>query len=221
MQQEELDYGEDEAALNAQTQEEAPEAVLEDEEDQQLAADASEAAAPAGSEGQQAAAASGASPPTATAPEAVPEEWQVMDVPEDWRPRPMIRVWGLPQASSEQELADLLESAELGHGVRSVVFDPKQATAAGKVALVRFQPPPLPLEPPEPDTGKLAEGLITALRAKQLELHGTKINVEKTGAEVGGWGWACGCSFACLLFAAWLGVLMGGWHDGWIHGGTG
>ena len=219
-QQEELDYGEDEAALNAQAQDEEPMTALEDEADQHLAADASEGAAPGSSDDPQAAEAGGTSPPppaAAAAPEVVPEEWQVMDVPEGWRPQPMLRVWGLPQASTEQEVADLLASAELEHAVRSVVFDPKQATAAGKVALVRFHPPPLPLEPPEPDTGKLAEGLIAALRAKQLELHGTKINVEKTGAEVGGaepwlagWraGWLVVCLPPCSDPAAWLGRLL-------------
>jgi hypothetical protein len=103
----------------------------------------------------------------------------------------MVRVWGLPAAASEAEVRELLEAQGLELGVRSVVLDPKQATAAGKVALVRFQPPaaaPLadpgaPL-PPEPDVGKTAEQLIAALRAKAPELHGKKINVEKTGAEV-------------------------------------
>ncbi|KAL4458497.1 hypothetical protein ABPG75_013362 [Micractinium tetrahymenae] len=117
----------------------------------------------------------------------VPEEWQVMDIPEEWRPRPMVRVWGLPAAAQEEELAQLLEATLAGQGasVRSVVFDPRQATAAGKVALVRFEPPPLPEEgAAEPDAGKVAEKLIAALRAAALQLHGAKINVEKTGAEV-------------------------------------
>lgn len=119
--------------------------------------------------------------------DAVPEEWQVMDIPEEWRPRPMVRVWGLPAVTQEEELAQLLEAtlAEQGASVRSVVFDPRQATAAGKVALVRFEPPSLPEEgAAEPDAGKVAEKLIAALRAAAPQLHGTKINVEKTGAEV-------------------------------------
>ncbi|KAL4426495.1 hypothetical protein ABPG77_008353 [Micractinium sp. CCAP 211/92] len=119
--------------------------------------------------------------------EPVPEEWQVMDIPEEWRPRPMVRVWGLPAAAQEEELAQLLEAtlAEQRASVRSVVFDPRQTTAAGKVALVRFEPPPPPEEgAAEPDAGKVAEKLIAALRAAAPQLHGTKINVEKTGAEV-------------------------------------
>lgn len=124
-------------------------------------------------------------------PEVVPEEWQVMNVPEEWRPRPMLRIWGLPAAATEDELAALLEEQGLEHGVRSVAFDPRQTTAAGKVALVRFDPPPAPplgdhgAPLPEPDVGKVAEGLIAALRAKAPQLHGVKLNVEKTGAEVG------------------------------------
>ena len=117
-----------------------------------------------------------------------------MDVPEEWRPRPMIRVWGLPVAATEAELQSLIEAQGVGHAVRSVVFDPKQTTAAGRVALVRFQPPPIP-EPgsggagaggaaAEADTGKIAEAVIATLRAKPLELHGQKVNVEKTAAEV-------------------------------------
>lgn len=70
----------------------------------------------------------------------------------------------------------------------SVVFDPRQCIPASKVALVRFEPPPLPdtgaAAGGEHDAGKVAEGLIAALRAKAPQLHGTKINVEKTGAEV-------------------------------------
>lgn len=111
-----------------------------------------------------------------------------MEIPEEWRPRPMVRVWGLPAAAQEEELAQLLEATLDGQGasVRSVVFDPRQTTAAGKVALVRFEPPPLPEEgAAEPDAGKVAEKLIAALRAAAPQLHGAKINVEKTGAEVG------------------------------------
>lgn len=154
-----------------------------------------------------AAAAQAAPSPADANGEAVPDEWQVMDVPEEWRPRPMIRAWGLPAATTEDELAQLLQEhlAGTGHAVRSVVIDPRQTTGAGKVALVRFQPPPLPEEqeaaaaaaageggasgagPPaaaEADVGKVAEGIIAALRAAAPELHGAKVNVEKTGAEV-------------------------------------
>ncbi len=132
-----------------------------------------------------------------------------MDVPEEWRPRPMIRVWGLPAAATEAELWDLIESQGVGLAVHSVVFDPKQTTQAGKVALVRFQPPPLPGEAnldssgaattaaspaaAATDVGKVAESIITALRAKQLELHGQNVNVEKTAAEVGTALAVCAC----------------------------
>lgn len=99
----------------------------------------------------------------------------------------------------------------------SVVFDPRQCTPATKVALVRFEP----LAPPdaaaaagraspapaaaaaaEQDAGKVAESIIAALRAKAPELHGAKVNVEKTGAEVR----RCsqGRRFAAALPAAWL-----------------
>lgn len=133
------------------------------------------------------AAASASAAAAAANGEPVPEEWQVMDIPEEWRPRPMVRVWGLPAAAQEEELAQLLEAtlAEQRASVRSVVFDPRQTTAAGKVALVRFEPPPPPEEgTAEPDAGKVAEKLIAALRAAAPQLHGAKINVEKTGAEV-------------------------------------
>ncbi len=69
----------------------------------------------------------------------------------------------------------------------SVVFDPRQCTPASKVALVRFEPPPVPdagAAAGEHDAGKVAEGLIATLRAKAPQLHGVKLNVEKTGAEV-------------------------------------
>lgn len=114
-----------------------------------------------------------------------------MDVPEEWRPRPMVRVWGLPAATTEAELRELLEAQALGRAVRSIVFDPRQSTAAGKVALVRFEPPPAPAADggggaaDALDAGKVAEELIKALRAKAPTLHGAKVNVEKTGAEVG------------------------------------
>jgi hypothetical protein len=127
---------------------------------------------------------SGATPPPG---DAVPEEWQVMDVPEDWRPRPMVRIYGLPAATMEDDLMELLAAQQLDYAVRSVVFDPRQCTPASKVALVRFEPPPLPdsgAAAGEHDAGKVSESLIAALRAKALQLHGAKVNVEKTGAEV-------------------------------------
>lgn len=118
---------------------------------------------------------------------------QVMDVPVGWRPRPMLRAYGLPQATGEDELADLLEEQLAGLGfppVLSVVFDPRQATAGGKVALVRFEPLPPPAAlagdaaAAAADAGKVAGDIIAALRAKAPSLHGAKVNVEKTGAEV-------------------------------------
>ena len=131
--------------------------------------------------------------------EAVPEEWQVMEVPQEWRPRPMIRAYGLPAATTEEELLALLEAQQLGASVRSVVFDPRQSTPARKVALVRFASPALPGEPggpdasaTEPDAGKLALDIIAKLRAAAPEVHGATLNVEKTGAEVGSGGGGVG-----------------------------
>lgn len=121
---------------------------------------------------------------------------QSMDVPEEWRPRPMLRAYGLPKDTTGGDLAELIEAelaaAEQGHpAVRSVVFDPRQSTAGGKVALVRFDPPPLPeagagAGGDQRDAGKAAERIIATLRARAPTLHGAKLNVEKTGAEVGG-----------------------------------
>lgn len=117
-----------------------------------------------------------------------------MGIPDEWRPRPMIRVWGLPAAATEEQVADALNAKGLGHAVRSVTLDPRQATPAGQVALVRFEPPPLPdsraalpgeAAPLGEDVGKVAEGIIAALRADPPEVLGVAAKVEKTGAEVG------------------------------------
>lgn len=118
----------------------------------------------------------------------------------------MVRVWGLPAVTTEADLTELLEAQGLNHAVRSVVLDPRQTTAAGKVALVRFEPPPLPEAGAAAapggsgqavlgaDVTKVAEGIIAALRAKAPVVHGAKVNVEKTGAEVG---WAASVACVC------------------------
>ena len=115
---------------------------------------------------------------------------------------PAAQIWGIPKEASEAELAELLEQAG-AQRVHSVAFDPKQETAKGKVAFVRFPPPPLPwlaaaaegggagggagaAAPPEADVLKIAEGVVNDLRGVQpeLELHGEKLHVEKTQADV-------------------------------------
>ena len=217
---EELDYGEEEAAAQhsqGQAEEDGDGQDALDAQHAHAGGDGGHAGAEAAGQLHNGLQGGGGLPPSdappprpaGAGPEAVPEEWQVMDMPEEWRPRPMVRIWGLPAAATEAELAELLEGQGLEHGVRSVVFDPKQATQAGKVALVRFDPPAAPPlgEPgaaaaPEPDVGKVAERLIAALRARQPQLHGVKLNVEKTGAEVRvGGRWAGG-------MGRWLGLAM-------------
>lgn len=183
--------------------------------------------------------------PPGGADSGVREEWHLMDIPESWRPIPMIRVragragallclpacertasrrpepahtvrcacpppcihptgprgplplcvqiWGLPKEATEQEVMDVLAGA--GVSARSVVFDPKQESGKGKVAFVRFHPPPLPWtdegrkpdgSPLESDIQKIAEEVVMRLKAADppLELRGEALHVEKAFAEV-------------------------------------
>ena len=53
-------------------------------------------------------------PPT---PRPHPALVQVMDVPDEWRPLPMVRIYGLPAATTEDELAELLAAQQLDYAV--------------------------------------------------------------------------------------------------------
>jgi hypothetical protein len=143
------------------------------------------------------------SPAPARAPTPAPDdEWQLMDVPEEWRPRPLMRVWGVHKQAAEGELRAVVEAA--GHPVHSVAFEPKQETPQGKVAFVRLQLPPrgaaaapptgaaaaesaaAAAAAPEPDAGKLADAAVAALRgaAPRPQLRGAELHFERTAADV-------------------------------------
>ena len=136
------------------------------------------------------------------------EEWEQMEIPEGWRPLPLLRVWGVHPETTEDELKALMWQAGVDD-VRSVAFDPKQETTRGKVGFVRLHPPPLAwgeearraaptagatangsssgAAPEAADVQKVAERAVARLRAQQqppLQLRGQDLHFERTSAEV-------------------------------------
>jgi len=123
--------------------------------------------------------------PAEPKPDLGPEEWETMDVPEYWRPLPLVRVRNIPPTATTEDVKVAIEA----HGltVKSVVFNPdeKQKDADTQVALVRFPPLPLPWKLTEED---LAAPLLPELQhpepaAEKKEGEGAP-EVKKEGEDV-------------------------------------
>ncbi|GAX82141.1 hypothetical protein CEUSTIGMA_g9569.t1 [Chlamydomonas eustigma] len=69
------------------------------------------------------------------------EEWELMTIPEEWLPPPIVRVRNIPEECSSEDLQSSIEACRLL--VRGIAFEAE--TKDGKqTAYVRFSPLPLP-----------------------------------------------------------------------------
>ncbi|GLI60623.1 hypothetical protein VaNZ11_002785 [Volvox africanus] len=72
-------------------------------------------------------------------PDYGPEEWETMEIPEEYRPLPVLRVRNIKQEAKPEDVKKVFEDA--GIPVHSVDFDNVERNK--NVALLRLQPPPL------------------------------------------------------------------------------
>ncbi|KAK9840362.1 hypothetical protein WJX74_008327 [Apatococcus lobatus] len=142
-----------------------------------------------------------AAPAAESEPEADKEEWQQIEVPIEWQPRPMFKVRNITSDgdNAAEALQALLEQQELS--VESVVMEETSKPNGGKQlsAVVRLTPPPLPWlqgpdEPaPSADAGggegditKIAAAAVRKLKAQEpaLEMNGEKLVFDTSSGQV-------------------------------------
>lgn len=66
-------------------------------------------------------------------------EWQKMEIPDEWRPMPLLRVKGVPVSADEDAVRKILEAE--GLSVRNIAFESIATTPTKKAAYVRLEPP--------------------------------------------------------------------------------
>jgi hypothetical protein len=118
---------------------------------------------------------------------ALADEWEGCDIPDEWRPLPLLRISGVPRDATVPELRWVLEAE--GYQVRSVNFDPRSESANGLAAFVRLAPPHPSTKNDdldvEQDVVQVAHNAVSVLRRKDPSptLHGQKLHFERPTAE--------------------------------------
>ncbi|KAL3159657.1 hypothetical protein ABBQ38_010066 [Trebouxia sp. C0009 RCD-2024] len=116
------------------------------------------------------------------------EEWELSDVPDEWKPAPLFKVKNIPSADNinEDSVREVLEAA--GLQVRSVAFDTVKILDR-RVAYVRLQPPPLPWkiqDKQETDVSKIAIAVVKRLKEADppLQLGEDKLQFDTSHPQV-------------------------------------
>ncbi|EFJ44975.1 hypothetical protein VOLCADRAFT_118559, partial [Volvox carteri f. nagariensis] len=116
------------------------------------------------------------SPEPAKQPDYGPEEWETMDIPDEYRPLPVLRVRNIKQEAKPEDVKKAFEDA--GVPVHSVDFDNVERNR--HVALLRLAPPPLPwkLSKEELEKNPLDEALKKYIERKEKEAQEAKAAAE-------------------------------------------
>lgn len=94
-------------------------------------------------------------------------EWMQMEIPEEWKPLPILLVKKIPKDCTEERLRNSF--SDVGISVRSITFNTINESPGFIKAYVRLHPMPIPWERDEIEDGKIDDKCESVMEGEELK----------------------------------------------------